>query len=214
MKTAALLILAVALALPSGIQAQSDMIIKQRAKDLRSANDAQENARRAADTPAPAAPAPAPNPVVAPAPATPPVTTQVDTELKNNLDKLGADLGAIKGGTGTSGELRDALEADFSTLARGSIRPSKDSLTKLAGDLAVALSAPGVNLRESGQLAQAVNVVVNSSMVSAAQTQSFLVTAQTTLKTSNVPDTAANTVLDDLKAIMDEVQKKKPKMYQ
>src|SRR5580658_3456425 len=92
-----------------GARAQSDMIILQRARNLQNANNQQVNSERAADAaannPAPPAPAPGspaaivaappPVPVVAPVPPPPPLTA----ELKQNLDKLGADLTAIKAGS-------------------------------------------------------------------------------------------------------------------
>lgn len=189
---------------------QSDVIIKQRAKALRDANDAQVRAQDGRDTPPPANPPAAPAP--APAPASPP--SQVDLDLKQNLEKLQTDLSNLKPGSQAGDDLKKTLQADFATLAKGSVRPSATNLDKLATDLAEALSAPDVSARELGQLAQAVNVVVNSSMVTTAQAQSFLVVAQTALKSSRVPDAAGEKVAADLKAILAEVQKKKPKLYQ
>jgi len=201
--------LALAMAGAFTARAQSDMIIKQRAKDLRNANDAQVRAQdgtgQPAATPPPAAPAPAPA-------TPPPPPSQVDNELKQNLDKLQTDLVSV-GSSTSSSDAKAALQTDFGTLAKGSVRPSTTNLNKLADDLTTALSIAG-STREQGQLAQAINVIVNSSMVSAAQAQSFVVVAQTSLKTSGVPDDTIQTITADLKNILAEVQKKKPKLYQ
>jgi len=204
-------ILAILLLVAAGnitLRAQSDMIIKQRAKDLRNANDAQVRAQDGRDTPAPANQAPVP----APAPPPPP-PSQAEIELKQNLDKLQTDLVAIKPGAPAGDEVKQMLQVDFLTLVKGSVRPSTNSLNKLAEDLAAALSGAS-SPREQGQLAQAINAVVNSSMSTPAKAQPFVVVAQTSLKSSGVSDAGVQAVTADLKAIVDEVQKKKPKLYQ
>lgn len=213
MKKMTFLLGAVALAAGLHAHAQSDMIIKQRAKALRDANDAQVRAQEGRDTPAaPAANQPA---ATQPAPAAPaPPPSQVDLQLKQNLEKLQTDLTTIKPGAPASDDVKQLLQADFATLAKGSIRPSATNLSKLAVDLGAAFSGPGTAIREPNQLAQAINVVVNSSMYTAAQAQSFIVVAQTTLKSSGVPEASVETLTSDLKAILAEVQKKKPKLYQ
>ena len=204
-------ILAILLLVAAGnitLRAQSDMIIKQRAKDLRNANDAQVRAQDGRDTPAPANQAPVP----APAPPPPP-PSQAEIELKQNLDKLQTDLVAIKPGAPAGDEVKQMLQVDFLTLVKGSVRPSTNNLNKLAEDLAAALSGAS-SPREQGQLAQAINAVVNSSMSTPAKAQPFVVVAQTSLKSSGVSDAGVQAVTADLKAIVDEVQKKKPKLYQ
>lgn len=183
--------------------AQSDLIIKQRAKGIRDANNAQQG------VPPPAAPAPAPA-----APAVPPPPAGMSAEQKALVDKLEADLTAIKPGATNLTDHKQTLTQDFSTLVKGGIKPSPTSLTKLAADLSAALSGNGVSGREQGQLAKAINVVMNSGNVSPAQAQVFVTTAQTSLKSSNVGDTDLKTVTDDLKAIVAELQKSKPKLYQ
>ena len=181
--------------------AQSDMIIKQRAKNLANANNAEQGALPASAPSAPPA-----------APAAPP--SPAEQEIKRNLDKLETDLAAIKSGVDVSDDQKQTLRDDLNTLARASVKPSKDSLSKLTDDISAALSATNATPRERGQLAQAVNVIVNSSMTTPAQAQSFVVVAETSLRSSGVDDTGVQTVSDDLKAILAEVQKKKPKLYQ
>lgn len=180
--------------------AQSDLIIKQRAKNIAAANDAQQGV---APPGAPAAPPPA-----APAPS------PAEQEIKRNLDKLEADLTAIKSGVDVSTDQKQTLQNDLETLARGSVKPSSAALAKLTDDISAALSATNISVRERDQLAQAVNVVVNSSMTSPATAQSFVVVAETSLRSSGVDDAGVQTVSDDLKAILAEVQKRKPKLYQ
>jgi hypothetical protein len=186
--------------------AQSDMIIKQRAKNLANAGANAGNDQEGS----PPAGAPAAPP---PAPAAPPLSP-AEQEIKRNVDKLEADLTAIKSGVDVSEDQKQTLHNDLQTVARGSVKPSDAALSKLTDDISAALSATNISVRERGQLAQAVNVVVNSSMTTPAQAQSFVVVAETSLRSSGVDDTGVQTVSDDLKAILAQVQKRTPKLYQ
>jgi hypothetical protein len=183
-------------------RAQSDLIIKQRAKNLANANNAEQGAPPAGPPVAPPSAPPAPPP------------SPAEQEIKRNVDKLEADLTAIKSGVDVSDDQKQTLRDDLDTLARASVKPSKASLSKLTDDISAALSATNTSPRERGQLAQAVNVVVNSSMTTPPQAQSFVVVAETALRSGGVDDTGVQTISDDLKAILAEVQKKKPKLYQ
>ncbi len=186
----------------STARAQSDLIIKQRAKNLANANNAAQGAPPANSPGAPPA-----------APAAPP-PSPAEQEMKRNLDKLEADLVAIKAGADVPADQKQTLQSDLETLVRGSVKPSNTALSKLTDDLSSALSATNTSSRERGQLAQAVNVVVNSSMTTPAQAESFVVVAETALRSGGVDETGVQTISDDLRAILAEVQKKKPKLYQ
>ena len=183
--------------------AQSDMIIKQRAKNLANANNNPDQEAPTAGVPA-----------TPPPPPPPPPLSPAEQEIKRNLEKLEADLTAIKSGVEVAADQKQTLEADVETLARASVKPSKAALAKLTDDISAALSAGNITMHERGQLAQAVNVVVNSSMTTPDQAQSFVVVAETSLRSSGVDDAGVQTISDDLKAILAEVQKRKPKLYQ
>ena len=182
--------------------AQSDMIILQKAKNLRDANNAQQGVPPAS-TPAPAPPAP---PVATPSP--------VALEIKSNLDRVAVDLAAIKSGAGVSSDQKNSLQNDLLALSRGSVKPSHDALAKLAGDLSGALSGGDVSSGERSQLAGALCVILNSSMTTPVQAQKSIQTAQDSLKSSGVSDVAVQAVADDFKSILAGVQKKTPKLYQ
>ena len=209
MNIKAAVVYAVALVVGSlAARGQSDMIIKQRAKDLRDAN----NQQQGASPPTAAAPA-SPPPAAAPT-TPPPAASPADLEAKQNLEKLEGHLAAINPGATDLAELKPTLETDLAALARGSVRPSQVALGKLADDLAAAFSEMKTPPRQSTELAQAVSLVVNSSMVSPAQAQGAIATAQYYLKSNGLPDAAIQTITADLKGIFDEVQQKKPKLYQ
>jgi predicted secreted acid phosphatase len=111
-------------------------------------------------------------------------------------------------------EQKEQLQNDCSALAKGVSRPSKPVLAKLAADLSAALSGKSVSAKEQAQLARAVNVVVNSANLSAAQVQTYVNAAQSALKASGIAEQDAENVVADLKAIVAELQKNKPKLYQ
>jgi hypothetical protein len=113
-----------------------------------------------------------------------------------------------------SADQKQALQADLMALVRGSVRPSDASLAKLTGSLVAALSAPNVIVREHSQLAQGINAVVNSSMIGPDQARSFVVVTETSLRSGGVDDAGVQAVSDNLTAIINEVLKRKPKLYQ
>jgi hypothetical protein len=182
-------------------RAQSDMIIKQRAKDLANQNNAQQGVPPPGTPPPPAARAAPP-----PSPA--------EQEMQQHLDKFQADLAGIKSGVEVSADQKQILQNDLTTLVRGSVRPSEASLEKLTDSLIAALSAPNVIMHERGQLVQGVNAVVNSSMIGPDQARSFVVVSETSLRSSGVDDASVQAVSDNLTAIINEVLKRKPKLYQ
>lgn len=182
-------------------RAQSDMIIKQRAKNLANANNAEQGV-----------PPPGTPPPPAPPPAPPP--SPAEQEMKQHMDKLEADLAGIKSGVEVSADQKQAVQADLAALVRGSVRPSDASLSKLTDSLVAALSAPNVIVRERSQLTQGINAVVNSSMIGPDQARSFVVVSETSLKSSGVDPASVQAVSDNLTAIINEVLKKKPKLYQ
>lgn len=199
-----ILALTLLLAMVSAITvvAQSDMIILQKAKNLRDANNAQQGVPPAASpsTPTPAAPGDS-------------TLSPVQQEIKRGLDKVATDLASFNSGTTASVDQKQSLQRDLLALSRGSIKPSKDNLAKLAEDLSSALSSSSAS-GEHGKLAAALGVILNSSMTTPVQTQKSVQIAQDYLKSNGAPDSAVQAVVNDCKAILAEVQKKTPKLYQ
>jgi hypothetical protein len=196
------ILIALASGLIAGNAAASAILVKEKAKQLRDQNNQQQGI-----PPQPGYPA-APS-------ATPPSGAQgISTAQQQLIDKLQADLGAIKPGATVAAEQKEQLQNDCSALAKGVSRPSKPVLAKLAADLSAALSGKSVSAKEQAQLARAVNVVVNSANLSAAQVQTYVNAAQSALKASGIAEQDAENVVADLKAIAAELQKNKPKLYQ
>ncbi len=180
----------------------SEMIIKQRAEQIRDANNAQQGIAPPSQQPAAAMPA---------APAVPAGPSADQLQL---IDHLGTDLTAIKPGDSVSADQKQQLQTDFLTLAKGVAKPSKDLTKKLADDLSAGLADKNVSTAKQKELARDINVVVNSVRLSAAQVQTFVTGAQNLLKNASVPDAAVQAIVADLNAIIADLQKSRPKLYQ
>src|SRR5260370_22744298 len=104
-------------------QAQGpDIIIKQRAQQIRDAN----NAKQGIAPPS----APPPSAAMPPAPAVPQGPNAEQMQL---IDRLGTDLTAIKPGDTVTADQKQQLQTDFLTLPKGAAKASKE-LTKKLGD--------------------------------------------------------------------------------
>jgi alanyl-tRNA synthetase len=182
-----------------------EVIATQKARNIRDQNNASQGVPPAQSSP----PAAAPNP-----PAAPSGPQGISQSQQQSIDKLQADLAAIKAGSKVTAEARQQLAADCMNLAKGAAKPSKALVTKLADDLSAALADKGVTVAEPAQLAKEINIVVNSGRLTATQAQTFIKAAQESLKASGVSAQAAQTVGNDLAAIATDLQKSKPKLYQ
>jgi hypothetical protein len=130
------------------------------------------------------------------------------------VDRLETDLVAVKPGTNVTDQQRTGLEMDMAALAKGANQPTKAELAKLSTDLSAALAGKTVAERDMGQLAKAINIVVNCTALTPARAQAYVTAAQTILKSSAVSDENIQTVSTDMKAIIYEIQKSKPKLFQ
>ncbi len=182
--------------------AQADMV-KRRAKALEQQNNVNQGI----------VPPPGAAPAATPQPAAPPPARGIDPNQQLMIDKLQADLGLVKAGSPVTADQKLQLQNDASVLAKGVVHPSKDLLAKLAEDISAALAEKTAALKDDAQLAKDINVVVNSVNLAPAQVQNFVSAAQNVLKTGGVSDPAVETVVNELKAIVADLQKNKPKLY-
>jgi hypothetical protein len=199
-----LAIVLIAASHPLSANAQSDVIAKQRAKGIRDENNQQQGV-------APATPA---VPPAASAPLMPPPGPQsIAPAQQQKIDKLEADLSAIKPDATVTPEQKQQLQNDIMSLARAA-KPSKDLISKLATDLSAILADKSASAKDLAPLAKNINIVVNSANLSSTQTQTFISAAQVPLKTAGASDDHLQTIANDLKAIVADLQKSKSKLYQ
>jgi hypothetical protein len=186
---------------------QADVIIKNKAKAIRDAN----NARQGIEPNQPLAPAaPAPGQGNASATNAP---HGIDPAQQANIDKLAEDLAAIKAGVRVPLDQRAEIQTNVLALAKGTVKPSGQSVTNLVKSLSLALAGSGVGLKEGGsaQIARSINVVVNSVNLSPSQVQPVIIAARNALLTGGVPEDDYKPVVTDMNAIVTELHKSKPK---
>lgn len=202
MKLVLLMGLMVMIAAGSALGQGAEYLIKKKAMDVRDNNNAAQGITPAAGA-KPGAPA---------APAAPQGISPAQQLL---LDKVQADLAAIKPGGAINAEQKQKLVADILNLSKGSIKASKTTVAKLVDDLSAALADKAVTAKDkdTAQLAKEINIVVNSGNMTATQTQTCVTETQTSLKGIGVSEPAQATLSADLKAINKSLQDSKPNLY-
>ncbi len=113
-----------------------------------------------------------------------------------NISNLRADFDDL--GSGRTNTL--PLQTDLTTAAQAA-KPSLEVVTKLAEDLAAAVSGNKKLQAQQQKLAQFCHAIFNSSHLSAAQQQSVLDAVQKILSDGGVSDDDASKIINDLKAV-------------
>jgi len=154
-------------------------------------------------------------PAASSAASAPAAAAGISTAQQQAIDKVQADLAEIKAGSTVSADQRKKLLTDISNLSKGSIKPSKTVLGKLADDLGTVLSDKAVTAKDKDQalLAKDINIVVNSENLTPAQTLSCVPALQTALKNCGIGEQQQATITADLKAISKNLQDSKPNLY-
>lgn len=137
----------------------------------------------------------------------------ISAEQQANIDKLASDISDIKAGVRVPLDQRQQIQTDALVLAKGAAKPSGQSMTNLVRHLSSALAGSAVTLKDPApaQLARDINIVVNSMNLSSGQVQPIIIAARNTLLMAHVPEDDYKPVVDDLNAIVTELQKNKPK---
>ena len=170
-----------------------DVIIRERAKQLRDENNARQGVTPA--TAPPAAPAKPGAPAAAPA--------TVLTPQQANLVRLQTDLAGFKTNTTASAEQIQRLANDLSAVAQGPSKPSSQAASRLAGNLAMALAQKALTAGERSRLLQDLNALLNSTSLPREQTQDIAADLQRIFKGC---DQAAS-IAGEAKAIAADIQK-------
>ena len=201
-----------AVLLLAGSAIAQDQLVLKKAQQIRDANNARQAALSADGSTAPAPVAAAPTPT----PAAPAVQQTINPAQQQLIERLESDFAIIKSGVTATADQKQAMVNEMTSLAKGAVKPTKSELTKLAGDLAMALTTAEKQLppRDTTLIAKDVNIVENSSFLGPAKAQTYVAEVRSTLKNNGALDTFANSVANDLKAIVDEIQKGKSKLDQ
>jgi hypothetical protein len=185
-------------------------IIQQRAEQIRDRNNqtqAELNGGNGQPAPPPQGPEPA-------ATSTPPAGQGMDPAQVRLIDRLSADLGALKPGTAATADQKTNLVNDLAALSKGPVKPSRTAMAKSVDDLAAALNEKPLTQPQLAKLARSINVVVNCSRLDAPHAQTWVAEAQTVFKSAGVSAPAITSLGNDLGLIVSDIQRNKSKLYQ
>lgn len=133
--------------------------------------------------------------------------SRMSATQQQNLQKLQADLAAIKEGSQVTQAQIDALAASLMAIAEGATKPSQESVQKLAEDLADALSDGTLSSLEIVKLTNDIQRVLNSANIPMSEVDQVIADAKAILAASNIDRSDIETIAGDLKAISSELQK-------
>ena len=117
-------------------------------------------------------------------------------------------------GMTATADQKQRVQDDIALLAKGANKPSKPALTKLSADLAVALSEKTLSQSDMTRLTRNINILVNCGRLTSARAQSFVNESQIILKNSGISSATVQLIVKDLNAIIVELQKNKPELFQ
>jgi hypothetical protein len=172
--------------------AQSDVIIKKRALEIRNQNNVQQGI---------AAPVPPSQPATAPARNASP------TPIQQSLAKLRADLAVIKPNTPATAAQKQQIAKDLMAVAQGANKPSQATATGLANSLADAFAEKPLADNSTGRLMSNLAAVLNPARISATQMQAIYADIQAIFQNNGMPRKDAVKIVDQVKAVGVETQK-------
>jgi len=191
MKTTSALTTAVALLAASAF-AQSDVIIKQHAKEIRDQNNVRQGV-----TP-PAAPAQPARPAAA--------TSSSPTPVQQSLAKVRADLTAIKPNSTVTPEQKQQLAKDLLATAQGANKPSSAKVATLADELSAAVAQKPLSDTDRNRLLTDLAAVLNPANIQPTQMQTIIADVQAIFQVNGLARKDAVRVTDAVKAVAAETR--------
>ena len=129
---------------------------------------------------------------------------------QQNIQKLQADLTAIKQGSQVTAEQKQALKNDLLAMADGATKPDQALVQQLANDFSSAMADGKVDSKEKAKLSNDLYKVMNSANIPADEVNQAIADAQAILTASGVSKATAQTIATDLKAIATEAKNNAP----
>ena len=189
----AIVLIGAATVLAGSLFAGPDVIIKQRALELRDQN----NVRQGVTPPSqPALPA------TAPATSTPPSPL-----LQQNLAKVKADLAAITPNSPVKAEQKQQLAKDLLASAQGAGKPSQTTVAPLADSLAAAFAQNALSDADRNRLVSRLAAVLNPAKIQPSQMQAIYADIQAIFQANGMARKDAVKIVDQVKAVAAETQK-------
>jgi hypothetical protein len=194
MKTV-LALLGAALLLGGNVVAQSDVIIKQRALEIRNQNNVQQGVAAPSQPAQPSQPA-APAASSAPSPL-----------LQQNLAKVRADLAAFKPNSPVTPQQKLQLKNDLLASAQGASKPSPAAISVLADSLSAAFTQTAFPDKDRDRLVSRLAAVLNPARIQPAQMQAIYADIQAIFQANGMARKDAVKIVDQVKAVAAETQK-------
>jgi hypothetical protein len=191
MKPQPLRLTVVAIALFAGCLsalAQADVIIKQRAKELRDQN----NVRQGVPPPT--------------QPAAPPAARAAAAPQSPSLQRFQAGLAAFKANVPATDAQKEQLARDLVAVAQGA-KPSLATARKFASDFAAACLEKPLPSASRARLVQEIDAVLNPAKYPNAKPEGIFADIQAILQENGTARSQAIAVANDVKALAAEVQK-------
>jgi hypothetical protein len=173
--------------------AQSDIIIKQHAKDIRDQNNVRQGATPPSAQAQPIRPAAA-------APSSP-------TPVQQSLAKVRADLAAITPNSQVTPEQKQQLAKDLLATAQGANKPSSATVAALAKELSAAISQKPLSDANRNRLLTDLAAVLNPANIQPTQMQAITADVQAIFQTSGLARGDAVKIADAVKAVAAETRR-------
>jgi hypothetical protein len=168
----------------------SEVIIKQRAKELSNQNNVRQGV-------------PPPTQAVNPASGTP---VPAPPALAPSLTKFQTDLAAINTGSTVTLAQKEQLANELLAGAQGA-KPSPEAAAKLASDLAAAFAEKPLSSTSRTRLVREIDAVLNPGKYPQAKLEGIFSDVQAIFQENGLSRTKATVIVDDLKAVSADVQK-------
>jgi len=182
-------LLGAATLLAGGAFAQSDIIIKKRAQEIRDQNNVRQGVASPSQPRQPSQPA---------APATP---TAPATLLQQNLAKVRADLAAIQLNSTITPAHKQQLTKDLLACAQGAGKPSSATIAALAESLLAASAQKPLSDASRSRLVSDLAAVLNPANIQPSQMQAIYADIQAIFQNNGMARKDAVKIVDQVKAI-------------
>jgi len=190
-----LALVGVLMLLATHVFAQADIIIKQRAKEIRDQNNVRQGIT------------PATQPAHPSQPGTPTASTAPTPLLKQNLAKLQADLAAIQANSSLTAVQKQQLTKDLLACAQGASKPSESTISPLADSLAAAFAQKPLSDTDRGRLVSRLAAVLNPANIQSAQMQAIYADIQAIFQVNGMARKDAVKIVDQAKVVAAETQR-------
>jgi hypothetical protein len=168
----------------ANLQAGPEILVKEKAKNVRDQNNASQGVQPGSPSTPPASPAVG-------KPTTPAKPTPV-AKIKN-------DIAAWQREKAVSAEAKKTFNQDVLAAVRGSKSPTSSSVDQFTGKLTAAVVGKTIGATELSRLAQNINLAVNSASLPDDRTEEIATQVQADLEKSGVPAADASDVANSLR---------------